>query len=161
MDAPCARAWDCSCVYVCFKPVLPVHKVGIVLQAFIPTTASPILNFNQLQSAITAMVWIPVKLIPGAHTWTVQAGAGLSSVLACRQGRVTCGCGREERRHVPARRKWQLLCLPSTGCAVWAVMKPGERCEQWRRRRDSDSMMSNLKPNKQTRLFHWRDLKQH
>lgn len=85
------------CVY--FKHILPAHKVSIVLQGFIPTTARPRLNFNQLLNPITGMVWIPMKLtfIPGAHTWTIQAAAGLSSVLAQRQEQVTCGCGGEER----------------------------------------------------------------
>lgn len=97
MDAPCACACDCSCVYVYFKLILPAHDVSIVLQGFIPTTAGPRLNFNQLLSAITAMVWISMKLIPRAHTWTIQAAAGLSSVLARRQEQVTCGCGGEQR----------------------------------------------------------------
>lgn len=39
-----------------------------------------------------------MKLILGAHTWTIQAAAGLSSVLAQRQEQVTCGCGGRERR---------------------------------------------------------------
>lgn len=83
-------------VHTCRKKhTVPVHEVSVVLQGFIPTTVRPRLKFNQLLSAITAM--IPVKLITSAHTWTIQAAVGLSSVLARRQEQVTCGCGGEER----------------------------------------------------------------
>lgn len=88
----CVYAHDCYCVYMYFKLILPAHRV-----CFIHTTARPRLNFNQLLSAITAMVWIPMKLIPGAHTWTIQATTGLSSVLTRRQEQVTCECVEEER----------------------------------------------------------------
>lgn len=44
-----------------------------------------------------------MKLIVGAHTWTIQAAAGLSSVLAQRQEQVTCGCGGWEKTLLPDR----------------------------------------------------------
>lgn len=157
MDAPCARACGCSCMEVYFKLILPAHNVSIVLQGFIPTTTGPRLNFNQLLNAITAMVWIPMKLIPRAHTWTIQAAAGLSSVLAWRQEQVTCGCGGEQRHSCQTE---MTAALPPQHRVrgIGGVMKPGERCEHWRRRGRRGHMLSKSKPDNQILLFHYRNL---
>lgn len=53
------------------------------------------MNFNQLLHPIRTMVWIQVKIKRRAHTWSIQASARLSSVLAQGQEQVTCGCGGE------------------------------------------------------------------
>lgn len=147
MDAPCARAGDCSCMCVYFKHALPTHKVCIVVQGFIPTTVRPKFKFNQWLITGTAMFWIPLKLISGAHTCTIQADICPGS------DRNRSLVAVVERRETLARHRWQLLWLPSTGCMVWGVMKLEEGCEHWKRRRQ----ISNLKPDKQMTLFHYRN----
>lgn len=80
MDAPCAHACDCFGVYVYFKLTPPAHGVDMVLQAFIPTTARPRLNFNQLLSVITAMVLDPNE----AYTRSQHLDhAGCSGAVIC------------------------------------------------------------------------------